>query len=82
MSAVAPRRGCPGNGLPGHRVGPDVQRWSNGLKTAVLLGLMGGLILAAGALVGGRGGLLLALVIALALNLLTTMIKLLVMQDH
>ena len=25
----------------------DVQRWSNGLKTAVLLGLMGGLILAA-----------------------------------
>jgi heat shock protein HtpX len=45
-----------------------VQRWSNGLKTAVLLGLMGGLILAAGALVGGRGGLLLALVVALAVN--------------
>jgi heat shock protein HtpX len=45
-----------------------VQRWSNGLKTAVLLGLMGGLILAVGALVGGRGGLLLALVIALAVN--------------
>jgi heat shock protein HtpX len=45
-----------------------VQRWSNGLKTAVLLGLMGGLILAAGALVGGRGGLLVALVVALAVN--------------
>jgi heat shock protein HtpX len=45
-----------------------VQRWSNGLKTAVLLGLMGGLILAVGALVGGRGGLLLALVVALAVN--------------
>jgi heat shock protein HtpX len=45
-----------------------VQRWSNGLKTAVLLGLMGGVILAAGALVGGRSGLLVALVIALAVN--------------
>jgi len=45
-----------------------VQRWSNGLKTAVLLGLMGGLILAAGALIGGRGGLLVALVVALAVN--------------
>jgi heat shock protein HtpX len=45
-----------------------VQRWSNGLKTAVLLGLMGGLILLVGAAVGGRGGLLVALVVALALN--------------
>jgi heat shock protein HtpX len=45
-----------------------VQRWSNGFKTAVLLGLMGGFILAAGALVGGRGGLVIALVIALAVN--------------
>jgi heat shock protein HtpX len=45
-----------------------VQRWSNGLKTALLLGLMGALILAAGALIGGRGGLLIALVIALAVN--------------
>ncbi len=69
MSAVASRRGGrPGNGLPGDGVGRDVQRWSNGLKTAVLLGLMGGLILAAGALVGGRGGLLIALAIALAVN--------------
>src|SRR3712207_1337248 len=46
----------------------SVQRWNNGLKTALLLGLMGGLILAAGALIGGRGGLLIALVIALAVN--------------
>ena len=45
-----------------------MQRWSNGLKTAVLLGLMGGLILAAGALVGGRTGLFVALLIALAVN--------------
>jgi heat shock protein HtpX len=45
-----------------------VQRWNNGLKTAVLLGLMGGLILGAGALVGGRSGLFIALLIALAVN--------------
>jgi heat shock protein HtpX len=45
-----------------------VQRWSNGLKTALLLGLMGGLILAAGALVGGRSGLFIALLIALGVN--------------
>jgi heat shock protein HtpX len=45
-----------------------VQRWSNGLKTAVLLGAMGGLILLAGQLIGGRGGLLIALVVALAVN--------------
>ena len=45
-----------------------MQRWTNGLKTALLLGLMGALILAAGALIGGRGGLLIALVIALAVN--------------
>jgi heat shock protein HtpX len=45
-----------------------VQRWNNGLKTALLLGLMGGLILGAGQLIGGRQGLLIALVIALAVN--------------
>jgi heat shock protein HtpX len=45
-----------------------VQRWSNGLKTAVLLGAMGGVILLAGQLIGGRGGLLIAVVIALAVN--------------
>jgi heat shock protein HtpX len=45
-----------------------VQRWNNGLKTAVLLGLMAGLILAAGALVGGRTGLFIALLIALGVN--------------
>ncbi|MGY1821413.1 zinc metalloprotease HtpX [Geodermatophilus sp. SYSU D00079] len=45
-----------------------MQRWSNGLKTAVLLGLMGGLILAAGALIGGRSGLFIALLVALAVN--------------
>ncbi|SHN79975.1 heat shock protein HtpX [Geodermatophilus obscurus] len=45
-----------------------MQRWSNGLKTAVLLGLMGGLILLIGGAVGGRGGLFVALLIALAVN--------------
>jgi heat shock protein HtpX len=45
-----------------------VQRWNNGLKTAVLLGLMGGLILGAGALVGGRTGLFVGLLIALGVN--------------
>jgi heat shock protein HtpX len=45
-----------------------VHRWTNGLKTALLLGLMAGVILAAGALLGGRGGLLIALVVALGVN--------------
>ncbi len=45
-----------------------MQRWSNGLKTAVLLGTMGGLILLAGQLIGGRSGLFIALLIALAVN--------------
>ena len=45
-----------------------MQRWTNGFKTAVLLGAMGGLILLAGQLIGGRSGLLIALVIALGVN--------------
>ena len=57
-----------GNGARGGGVGPVVQRWTNGLKTALLLGLMGGLILGAGALIGGRTGLFVALLIALAVN--------------
>src|SRR4051794_6845757 len=57
-----------GNGTPRGGVGRGVQRWTNGLKTALLLGLMGGLILAAGALIGGRSGLFIALLIALGIN--------------
>ncbi len=57
-----------GNGASRRGVGPSVQRWTNGLKTAVLLGAMGGLILLAGQLIGGRSGLLIALVIALGVN--------------
>jgi heat shock protein HtpX len=57
-----------GNGAPDGGVGPDVQRWNNGLKTALLLGLMGALILAVGAFLGGSRGLFIALVIALAVN--------------
>jgi len=45
-----------------------VHRWNNGLKTALLLGLMAGLILAAGALIGGRSGLFIALLVALGIN--------------
>ncbi|SFO99019.1 heat shock protein HtpX [Geodermatophilus dictyosporus] len=45
-----------------------MRRWGNGVRTALLLGLVAGLVLAAGALVGGRGGLLVALVVALGVN--------------
>ncbi|MGY1847569.1 MULTISPECIES: zinc metalloprotease HtpX [unclassified Blastococcus] len=45
-----------------------MQRWNNGLKTAVLLGAMGGLILVAGYAIGGNGGLFIALVVALGVN--------------
>ena len=45
-----------------------MHRWNNGLRTALLLGLMAGIILAIGALVGGRGGLVVALVVALGVN--------------
>ena len=62
------RRADRGTAPPAAPLDTDVQRWTNGLKTALLLGLMGGLILAAGALIGGRSGLLIALVIALGVN--------------
>ena len=57
-----------GNGRCLEGVLRHVQRWNNGFKTAVLLGLMAGLILTAGALVGGRTGLFVALLIALGVN--------------
>src|SRR3954447_3327100 len=56
-----------GNGDRSARVLPDVQRWNNGLKTAVLLGVMAGVILLVGSFFGRRG-LLIALVIALGVN--------------
>ena len=40
----------------------------NGLKTAVLLGGLSSLVLLLGGLLGGRGGLVIALVVALAMN--------------
>jgi heat shock protein HtpX len=43
-------------------------RIANGVKTAALLGLLSGLILLAGTLLGGRTGLLIALVFALGMN--------------
>jgi heat shock protein HtpX len=58
----------PGNDGPARAVQPVVQRWNNGLRTALLLGLMGGLIILAGGLIGGRSGLFIALLIALAVN--------------
>jgi heat shock protein HtpX len=45
-----------------------VHRHFNGLKTAALLGLLTGLILAVGYLFGGTGGLMIALVISLVMN--------------
>jgi heat shock protein HtpX len=45
-----------------------VHRHHNGLKTAALLGLLTGLILAVGYWLGGSGGLVFAVVISLALN--------------
>ncbi|MEO6712807.1 MAG: zinc metalloprotease HtpX [Mycobacteriales bacterium] len=43
-------------------------KYQNGAKTAVLLAAMSGLILLAGSLLGGRGGLMIALVIAFGVN--------------
>ena len=68
MPGPPARPAAAGNGWCGAGVLRYVHRWNNGLKTALLLGLMGALILAAGALVGGRGGLLIALLIALGVN--------------
>ncbi len=45
-----------------------MHRQYNGLKTAALLGLLAALILVAGQLIGGRNGLIIAFVIALAMN--------------
>ncbi len=45
-----------------------MHRHFNGLKTAALLGLLTGLILAVGYLFGGSGGLMIALVISLVMN--------------
>ena len=70
------RRADPGNEDPAGAVGTDVQRWNNGLKTALLLGLMGGLILGAGALIGGRSGLLIALVGLVTLIVLIVLVVL------
>jgi heat shock protein HtpX len=46
----------------------NVHRHFNGLKTAALLGLLTALILAIGWFFGGRGGLVIALVISLVMN--------------
>ena len=45
----------------------DVKQY-NGLKTAALLGLLSAVILFAGSAAGGRGGLMIAFVVALAVN--------------
>src|SRR3982750_4230774 len=48
--------------------GALVHSHHNGLKTAALLGLLSALILAVGFWLGGRGGLVFAVVISLAIN--------------
>ncbi len=45
-----------------------MRRWGNEVRTALLLGLVAGLVLAAGGLVAGRAGLLVALAVALGVN--------------
>jgi heat shock protein HtpX len=45
-----------------------LHRQYNGLKTAVLLALLAGLILLAGQWIGGRTGLIIAVILALAIN--------------
>lgn len=45
-----------------------MHRWNNGVKTALLLGVMGALIVGAGGLIAGRSGLLIAVLVALAVN--------------
>ncbi|MBO0868778.1 MAG: M48 family metalloprotease, partial [Micromonosporaceae bacterium] len=45
-----------------------MHRHFNGLKTAALLGLLTGLILAAGYLIGGTGGLWIAFILSLVMN--------------
>ncbi|MGY1607468.1 MULTISPECIES: zinc metalloprotease HtpX [unclassified Geodermatophilus] len=45
-----------------------MRRWGNGVRTALLLGAMAGVVLAVGGLVAGRAGLLVALVVALGVN--------------
>jgi heat shock protein HtpX len=48
-----------------------MRRYSNGLKTAALLGLLTALVLVAGFWIGGRNGLLIAAVLSLAMNAAT-----------
>jgi heat shock protein HtpX len=45
-----------------------VQRWTNGFKTAVLLGVMGAVIVVAAGLIGGRQWLFVGLLLALGVN--------------
>jgi heat shock protein HtpX len=45
-----------------------MHRYTNGLKTAVLLATMSGLILLAGVWIGGKSGLIVAFAIAIAMN--------------
>ncbi|SCX46733.1 heat shock protein HtpX [Klenkia marina] len=45
-----------------------MHRWNNGLRTALLLGVMAGFVLLVGALLGGRSGLVVAVFVALGVN--------------
>jgi heat shock protein HtpX len=56
------------SGVPGALLEENVHRYFNGLKTALLLGLLSALILVIGYSFGGSTGLVIATVIALAMN--------------
>src|SRR3954454_19167718 len=58
----------PGNAAAPLDRSPDMHGFTNGLKTAVLFGALGALLIVGGGLVAGSKGLLIGLVIALGIN--------------
>src|SRR3954449_11149325 len=58
----------PGNAAAPLDRSPDMHGFTNGLKTAVLFGALGALLIVGGGLVAGSKGLLIGLVIALGVN--------------
>src|SRR3954470_14448784 len=58
----------PGNDRPRSFRSPDMHGFTNGLKTAVLFGALGALLIVGGGLIAGSKGLLIGLLIALGVN--------------
>src|SRR3954453_12900551 len=62
------RRSRRGNAATPLDRSPDMHGFTNGLKTAVLFGALGALLVVGGGLIAGSKGLLIGLVLALAIN--------------